>query len=140
MAVGEAIDARFPVPLLSKYSVHEWQAERSFGHPLGFGGKTDLCADDTDPPIVLDFKSKDVVDDRTRGYDEQAMQLAAYREGLGYPDATCANVFVTRSEPWTVRIHVWTEEELQRAWVMFKCLLSYHKAQTKYDAAFEVVG
>jgi hypothetical protein len=37
-----------------------WQAERSFAHPAGYGGKLDLSA----PGVVIDFKFKDFSDPR----------------------------------------------------------------------------
>lgn len=117
----------------------EWEAECAFAHPLGFGGKADLLSHPTTLDVLLDFKTKDgwnpLRADKL-AYDEHAIQLAAYRVGLGRPEALCCNVFVSRQEPWQVHIHEWTEDELQRGWRMFLALLDYHKAQTRYDASW----
>lgn len=108
---------------------HKWAVETSFCSPLGYGGKLDLHTSG----IVLDTKTKefgpgDVVD----GYDEHAMQLAAYRMGLEMPAARCANVFVSVSHPGLICVKEWTEEELQRGWNMFRSLLAYWQFKSKY--------
>jgi len=59
------------------------------------------------------------------------MQLAAYRAGLNLPKARCANVFVSVTEPGLVKIHEWTEEDLERAETMFSALLSYWYAKSR---------
>lgn len=106
----------------------KWAPEKSFAHPLGFGGKVDLhCAD-----WVLDIKTKD--DDKSDIYDEHAMQLAAYRHGLGlvgHSNARCGIVFVNRNEPRAQFVEV-SEDKLARGWAMFEALLRYWKAKTGY--------
>lgn len=105
-----------------------WGTERSFAHPLGFGGKVDLWAQDYQirgAGRVLDFKTKD--GDLAGGiqvYDEQYMQLAAYRVGLGLPAATCANVFISRDEP-VVLVKEHSQADLERGWNQFLALLTY---------------
>ncbi len=59
------------------------------------------------------------------------IQLAAYREGLGLPGATCANLYFSRTVPGLVHLHVWKEEEVQRGWQMFLALLAYWGAKNK---------
>lgn len=128
-AVVDAVYERYPM---------SWRPEVSFAHPLGFGGKVDLTGDLEDGDCVLiDFKTKDEVTDSTRGYEEQAMQLAAYREGLWRPEARCANVFVSRSEPWAVKVWEWDEADLQKGWQMFRSLLAYWCAKTGFDPSWE---
>jgi len=108
----------------------EWGPETSFASPLGFGGKVDLAGS---CGVVLDFKSKEFSDtDKKLAWDEQCIQLAAYREGLAMPAARCANVFVSVSNPGLVHVHEWPEAELQRGWRMFQALLSYWIARTGY--------
>lgn len=130
-AVTDAVDDEF-----GAYRV--WGAELSFAHSLGFGGKTDLVTVDG-ADVLIDFKTKeakDFEDGKKLAYFENAMQLAAYREGLRRPDATCANVFISRTEPWTVSIHVWPEDDLQRAWRAFKALLEYWKAERNLETGW----
>lgn len=104
------------------YGEQGWIAERSFCHELGYGGKVDLHC----PGIVLDVKTKDFSDPKTiEGYDDHLMQLAAYRVGLGMPEARCANVFVSRSVPGLAVIREWTEDDLVKGWKMFTRLLEF---------------
>lgn len=140
------IDYHEPAQRVAEAIEHEWgltafQTERAFAHPRGFGGKSDLLNDwDGDITLLLDVKTKDAWAEGTKlAWDEHAIQLAAYRHGLGRPDATCANVFVSRQEPWQVAIHQWDEDALQRGWRMFLALLDYWKAKNNYDPAFEEV-
>jgi uncharacterized protein Usg len=109
-----------------------WIAEKSFAHSSGFGGKTDLHGFG-EATVVLDFKGKDfdAVDEKKMAYDDNAIQLAAYRHGLGLTTATCANLYFSRTKPGLVHLHIWTEEEIRRGWAMFQALLSYWKAKNR---------
>ena len=113
-----------------------WLVERSFSCDLGFGGKVDLyCKPDKVAPygIVADVKTKDFSpDDKVEAYDEHLMQLAAYRYGLGIPNARCANVFVSRTHEGLVKIIEWSEEDLKRGWEMFDHLLSFWIIKNKF--------
>jgi hypothetical protein len=113
-----------------------WETEVSFSSPMGFGGKVDLYTriDESTPlGIVLDAKTKDFgPDDKVAAYDENLMQLAAYREGLDLPKARCANVFVSRTHTGLVKIHEWSEEDLQRGWEMFQALLRFWKLKNSF--------
>jgi len=116
----------------------KWETEVSFSSPMGFGGKVDLYTriDESTPlGIVLDAKTKDFgPDDKVAAYDENLMQLAAYREGLDLPKARCANVFVSRTHKGLVKIHEWSEEDLQRGWEMFQALLRFWKLKNTFGA------
>jgi hypothetical protein len=119
--------------LEKEYGGVHWFCEQSFAHPLGFGGKSDLCY--LDLPLVGDIKTKefDAVDDKKLAWDDHAVQLAAYREGLGIPTAKCFNLFVSTTVPGLCHIHIWSEEEIQRGWKMFRSLLSYWQAKHKIE-------
>lgn len=98
-----------------------WITEQSFVHPMGFAGKCDLHADGW----VIDYKTKNTADKWKPGkmhYPEMAMQLAAYRVGLGLDNARCANVFICL-EDGAVEFHEWEEEELSKQWANFADLL-----------------
>lgn len=99
----------------------KWVPEKSFASPLGFGGKVDLHGNN----VVIDFKTKEKVDDKTDVYDEHIMQLAAYRVGLGMPFAVCANVFVDQQA--NVKIIVHDELALKKGWEMFETLLKFYQ-------------
>jgi hypothetical protein len=113
--------------------------ERSFYHPLGFGGKCDvhkkpeISLEETHNGFVADFKSKDFTANNLPGvYDNHFMQLAAYREGFEMPQARCAIIYVSTSAPGLTHLVEVTEAELARGWEMFKALLAYWQAQKKY--------
>lgn len=115
--------------LRETFGEQEWIAERSFGHELGFGGKVDLHC----PTAVVDIKTKEFAPgDKVDGYDEHLMQLAAYRIGLGIPEAKCANLFVSRTHPGTVFLKEWKEEEVQKGWNMFLCLLEFWQLKNNH--------
>ena len=111
------------------FNDQNWMPEKSFAHPIGFAGKVDLHS----PEVVVDFKTKSFdADNLPKAYDDHVLQLAAYREGLGYPKARCANVFVSVSVPGLVHIFEHSAEELERGLKMFLCLLDYWKIKNKY--------
>lgn len=95
--------------------------EKSFVHPLGFAGKCDIHS----PDWVIDYKTKNSCDKWKPGkmhYPEMAMQLAAYRVGLGLDNARCANVFVCL-EDGAVEFHEWDSAELDKQFANFTDLL-----------------
>lgn len=115
----------------------DWRAEDSFAHPIGFGGKTDLH-NRFAKGRLLDFKTKEFSeDDDLKTWDEQAMQLAANREGQGIPNAPCAIVYVSVTNPGLSRLIEIPEEELQKGWQMFLGLLYYWKAKNKFDPSWQ---
>lgn len=110
-----------------------WKAERSFSCPVGFGGKVDLSCS----LAVLDFKSKEFSDPETlKTWDEHAMQLAAYRHGLGLHQSRCAIVYVSVTNPGLSRLIEIPEEELQKGWKCFYSLLHFWQAKTGYTSSF----
>jgi hypothetical protein len=114
----------------------KWAVEKSFAHtssPFGFAGKIDLHSLDGDG-VVIDFKTKEFTSEtleKVAGFDENVMQLAAYRTGLVKPQARCANVFVSVTEPGLVVVKEWTQEELWRGWSMFDALKTFYYAKTQ---------
>lgn len=113
--------------------------EQSFAHQLGFGGKVDICG--TSPLFVADFKTKEFDDNTELGTrDEQAMQLAAYRHGLGMDGARCAIVYVSSTTPGLAKLIEFPEAGLQKGWTMFYSLLHYWQARACYKSSFEKVA
>ena len=111
-----------------------WTAEKSFAHKMGYGGKCDLMSRDG-AGITLDFKTSKFTSETkvaTLGYDENQVQLSAYREGFGMPTARCANVFISTTQPGLVFVKEHTEDEMKRGWAMFQALLAYFQAKNKY--------
>lgn len=113
------------------FGLHGWIAERSFAHEIGFGGKVDLHSPQG---VVIDIKTKEFTDpSKVDAYDEHLMQLAAYRVGLGMPDARCANVFVSRSVPGLTHVVEWSQDDLSRGWKMFSALLNFWQLKNKHQ-------
>ena len=74
------------------FKASHFQSEVSFCKP-SYAGQADLISDNW----VIDFKTKQEASKFKPGkmaYDEHRLQLAAYRMGLGKPNARCANVFI----------------------------------------------
>jgi hypothetical protein len=117
----------------SRFGNLEWVPEKAFGCSLGFGGKVDLHFPNEDG-IVLDFKTKTTAKfESVKPYIEHAMQLAAYRVGLGIPNATCYNVFISVNNPGDLFIHEWDADEIDRAWKMFSYLLNFWKVANRFE-------
>lgn len=113
------------------FGLHGWIAERSFAHEMGFGGKCDLHSPQG---VVIDVKTKEFTDPKkVDGYDEHLMQLAAYRVGLGMPQARCANVFVSRSVPGLTVVKEWSLDDLNRGWDMFCALLKFWQLKNQHQ-------
>ena len=117
------------VKILSEIApLEQWVAEFSFAHPLGYGGKTDLHC----KSALVDIKSKEFGPDKLpEGYDEHAMQLAAYAVGLGtgIEDTTFMNLFVSASHPGLCHAHYWEPKDIARGRAMFMALLEFWKAK-----------
>ena len=110
-----------------------WTAERSFACQIGFGGKVDLSHN----WAVADFKTKEFgPEDELKTWDEHAMQLSAYRVGLGTPNARCAIVYVSASNPGLAKLIEIPEEELKQGWKMFEALLAYWKAKNNLETGW----
>jgi hypothetical protein len=97
-----------------------------------WGGAVDL----SNPNLIVDYKFKssgwELKKDGTPKkiwYDSHIAQLAAYRYGLGYFKATCANVFI--SPDAEVYIKEYTEEELKNGLYYFKACLQLWRLKNK---------
>lgn len=132
MPVREALSAAF--------GERDWQPERSFAHPAGFGGKVDLFARDGDRPLVIDFKTKDLAAgdkwNSVTAFDEHATQLAAYALGLGLnadgAEPLLVNVFVSAREPGLVKIHRHADGTFARERDFFLRLLEAWQIRKNY--------
>jgi len=114
--------------LLEAFGSQLWVSEKSFGHPLGFGGKVDLMVKKMvgSDGFVVDFKTKETDLDKVDVYFEHEMQLAAYREGLGMPTARCAIVFVNALTNQVKLIEI-EQDRLQKGWECFEHLLRVYQ-------------
>jgi len=117
--------------LSNAFGSQPWLSERSFGHPLGFGGKCDLMAKQINGQgtgFIVDFKTKTTDLDKVDVYFEHELQLAAYREGLNLPKARCAIVFVNGTTNQVKLIEV-EESRLQKGWECFQYLLRFYQVK-----------
>jgi hypothetical protein len=105
-------------------------AEKSFACDLGYGGKVDFSC----PGFVADFKTTDKPLESAKLWDEHPMQLAAYRYGLGMPEARCAIVYV--HVDGSAKLIEVGEEELDRGWAMFLACLNLWSIKSKYKPGF----
>lgn len=105
-----------------------WDTERSFSHPLGYGGKVDLHSRIRN--VLVDVKTKDGDLADVRPYHEHLMQVAAYSQGLELVNPTCAILFVSRDQP-SVKLTILKPEEVAHGATMFKWLLFYWHAVNK---------
>jgi hypothetical protein len=94
----------------------EWEAEKSFSHPSGYGGKTDLCSD-------------------------QWIQLAAYDQGIPVNGLTGSrrllNLFIDVGEGHSVL--EWEHEDIPRFREMFNSALSLWKLTKKYNPEWHII-
>jgi hypothetical protein len=126
-------------------AVHEFTAdapgfryvpEVAFSSPLGFGGKVDL-SNRIGNGVVIDFKTKEFSDPESlKTWDEHALQLAAYRNGLGMDNARCAICYVSVTTPGLAKLIEIPEKELKRGWYMFRALLEYWQFKNDYVSAW----
>ena len=105
-----------------------WTYEKSFAHPAGFGGKVDANCD----IAIIDYKTTEKPLDGIKTWPEHAWQLSAYREGLQMPQARCAIVYVSVTEPGQAKVIELAEDELKQGWECFQALLAFHQAKTGY--------
>ena len=110
----------------------DWKVEKSFAHPMGYGGKIDVHSDEW----VVDFKTKEVLDEGKKPdvYDSHGVQLAAYNHGIG-GGRKLLNLFVSFSSPGYVVEYQW--EERERLFSMFEAALQLWKLTKRYDARWQ---
>jgi len=112
--------------LQEAFYVQDWLPEKSFASDIGFGGKIDLYSDQ----VIIDYKTKENNKfdfKKSMTYDENLMQLSAYRKGLNLPDAKIANLYIGRDlqEDGTALVKLEIHEV--DYWPQFECLLNYWK-------------
>lgn len=111
-------------------------AERSFSHYLGFGGKVDLLYNRKN--IIIDFKTKNTTDlKKFYSYIENLLQLSAYKRGIGGVSSRCINLYFSSVEPNIIKSKEWTQDELEKGWIMFKHLLNYWQLSNGLEARYD---
>lgn len=128
IAVSDKIHENFP-------NIKDWVTERSFAHPLGFGGRVDLHSPSTG--IVIDFKGKDFspTEKKVLAF-EQHYQLGGYQIGLGLPLNWGMNIFFSRNHPGHAEAYAWNIEKMQHGREVFLAAFNLWKTMKKYDPRF----
>lgn len=135
--------------LLSKHcGVRDWIPEATVvSKEYGYAGKVDLYSEGTGDweegfrrgGWLIDFKSKDEVNDKTRGFPEQGQQLSAYRRALAEnrrinPNARIANIFISRSDG---AVCFYEHKNPDYAWDCFLATLRMWQVHKKYGVYWE---
>jgi len=99
-----------------------WTCEQSFSTEK-YGGKIDLHC----PKYLFDIKTKESIKD-AKTWDEHAMQIAAYQEGIGHTGIG-GILFVSTTEI-DANVVLIEPEKIERGWFMFRALVDYWYAKT----------
>jgi hypothetical protein len=111
------------------------RVEKSFAHPLGYGGKCDAHKEG----FVSDFKTKEFGEGTFPSvYDNHAIQLAAYREGLGMSSARCCIIYVSTSVPGLTHLVELSSDQLNRGWEIFELEVKLWQVVNKYTPKTEL--
>ena len=118
----------------------EWDIEKSFAHPLGYGGRTDISSDEW----IVDFKTKEFTDKpniKKMVYDDHGVQLAAYDQGIPVNGVTgprrLLNLFIDVGEGH--RVLEWEHEDIPRFREKFNSALSLWKLTKKYNPEWHIL-
>jgi hypothetical protein len=122
-------------------AVDEWcgleglAIEKSFAHPLGYGGRVDIHKQG----FVGDYKTKEFGEaDLPKTWDNHAIQLAAYREGLGMSSARCAIIYVSTSVPGLTHLVELSQDALERGWDIFELQVQLWQIVKNYKPQTEL--
>lgn len=108
-------------------SGEDFDPERSFASPLGYGGCTDYKTDS----MVVDWKIVTRLEKKLDYWDRCA-QIAAYNMGIFGELRRGANVFID-SENAEYAIREWTREELEHGWETFTACFHLYKIFNRFD-------
>lgn len=113
--------------LYKKFPNVDWKPELTFCHEdLGYGGCVDLTTYHSEG-VIIDFKTQSTGDIKNfKYYDKYILQLAAYREGLGLPNARCFIMKISSTHPGVMELKEYSNDQLNKAFERFKCLLQYY--------------
>ena len=84
----------------------------------------------------MDFKTKDGDVTGTRGFPDQAEQLAAYAHGLKVPNARLANIFISRDDG-SVSFYEYKKPAPTEAWDRFYYTLQLWQVVNKFGPLYE---
>ena len=101
-----------------------WICEKSFAYD-GYGGKCDLHTD----KHVIDIKTTDKPIADLKTWDEHAMQIAAYRHGLGIPNTSGGILYINTIDA-SARLVMIDESDIRKGHGMFMALKDYWYAKT----------
>lgn len=104
-----------------------FQPERAFASPLGYGGCTDYKTDS----IVVDWKAVTKLEKKLDYWDRCA-QIASYNIGIFGELRRGANVFIDSSTA-EFSIREWSKEELQYGWELFTACFNLYRVVNRFD-------
>tara|TARA_R110001592_G_scaffold362722_2_gene677856 strand:+ start:558 stop:1370 length:813 start_codon:yes stop_codon:yes gene_type:complete len=99
----------------------------------GYGGTLDLhCVllNEKRPVAIIDYKTQNIKD-KVKFYPEWSYQLAAYRKCFK-PIPQCMSLVINSNEPAEPIEKVWTSDELQAGWRIFKGLCRIWQDKTNH--------
>lgn len=107
----------------------EWFPEKSFA-AHGYGGKIDLHND----AYLIDVKTTEKDLSNIKTWDEHAMQLAAYANGIGKPGLQCGILYINVNDSTSklLWLHI---EEINKGWRCFCALKDYWYAKNDMGGA-----
>lgn len=134
------VDKEYVMPVVEflnkEFHGVQWISEKSFAHPVGFGGRVDLHS--VTDNIVIDFKTKDKTDPKDMiQYDDHRIQLSSYQEGFGLPkDSKRYNLFVSvhKDTPGLCKLAEAVDHD--RYFAIFNTMLDLWKLRNKYDSSW----
>jgi hypothetical protein len=130
IGVSDVIQEHFP-------DIHDWVTEKSFAHPIGFGGRVDLHSPSTG--VVIDFKGKDFgPGDEKKLAFEQHYQLGGYHLGLQLPPNSGMNIFFSRTHPGHAIGYHWKAEQIECGKQVFLAAFNLWKTIKKFDPSFQL--
>ena len=110
-----------------------WTEQVLVNAELGYAGTADLLMEHQAFGLTLvDLKTRKLGRRGMNPYPSWCYQLAAYRRALGKP-VCCMNLIVNSDAASTPVEHLWSEEELERAWEAFEAAQVIWRAEKEYD-------
>ncbi len=115
-----------------------WTEQVLVNAEAGYAGTADLLMEHRAYGLTLvDLKTQQVKGPggrppKARAYPSWGYQLAAYRRAIGEKVA-CMNLIVNSVEPGPPIEHLWSQEELERAWKVFEAAQVIWRTEKGYD-------
>lgn len=126
------------VDFLKKEYGGRGEAEHSFAHKLGYGGKIDWHSRET--VVTCDFKFRAIQREDVNkrfAFESHHMQLEAYTRGIEMPNALRVNLFISTEVPGLIICHEWPKEDWDDQWEAFRLLLRLWQIRKHFNTSWE---